>query len=161
MARYRGARKAPAYVFGHLTCYSEASDSCSIVSFLRRASRPAISTLDSHNMTSFTSVDDVVFVAHLAPQAANLRQRFEKMAEEYADRHSFGIVTVPDSHGSAINCYNNVDDRQHAMDNLDSVRALKDFIVRCSTFLVPQMTRRNELGYLRVSSLSRSRVFTK
>ena len=122
----------------------------SIIAFLRRVRRPVITRLDHQNITSFLNIDDIVIVAHLTPDDENLSQRFESVANKYRDRFSFGATEIP-APPAGIGCYNNVDNIQTSTSELSTAESLLDFVKRCSAPLIPQLTRRNELQYLKVS----------
>ncbi|KAK3317450.1 hypothetical protein B0T19DRAFT_446413 [Cercophora scortea] len=126
--RYRGPRKA-----------------APIVSFLRRALRPAFSYVTTKNATSFISIDDVVFVGHLAPRDVSLRNQFQAAAQKYRDRFSFALSSDVKQQ-SAVSCSNNWDDMQHSTTELSSPTALEEFIKMCSTPLIPELTRRSEVS---------------
>ncbi|KAH8901982.1 hypothetical protein BR93DRAFT_921235 [Coniochaeta sp. PMI_546] len=127
--RYRGPRRA-----------------ASIQSFLRRILRPVLSTVTDKNLTAFRGVDDVVFVAYLRPQDKVLRDRFSTLAKRYRDRFSFG-VTVTTQATSAVYCYNNIRGAEMAWGDSTAVDSLQDFVRLCSSPLIPELTRRNEVEY--------------
>ncbi len=106
--------------------------------------------INDQTLTSFVTVDDVVFVAHLVPDDAVLYDRFKFLAQKYRDRFSFA-VSGPVQRQSALRCYNNVDDEQHMSAELASVDAMEDFIKMRSAPLIPEITRRNEAEYSQVS----------
>ena len=117
--------------------------------FLRRSLRPTISHLDDKNITSFLSIDDVVFVAHVASGDSHTLGRFTSLAEKFRDRFSFAIG--PPQHQSALDCFNTQDDEQHSTVDLGTVEALNSFVKLCSTPLIVELTRRNEMEYMNVS----------
>lgn len=125
------------------------SQSHRIIPFLRRVLRPTISPLDNNNITSFLSVDDIVFIGHIYPADENVLDRFNALAGKYHDRFSFGLTSVP-TPPSAIGCYNNADNIQKASADLTTIESLSSFVKQCSTPLVPELSRRNELAYLKV-----------
>ncbi|KAK3689155.1 hypothetical protein B0T22DRAFT_375806 [Podospora appendiculata] len=126
--RYRGPRKA-----------------APIVSFLRRALRPAVSYVATKNATSFVSIDDVVFIGHLAPRDISLRNQLQAAAQKYRDRFSFALSSDVQQQ-SAVTCSNNLDDVQHSTTELSSPTSLEEFIRMCSTPLIPELTRRSEMS---------------
>ncbi|KAK0625074.1 hypothetical protein B0T17DRAFT_260621 [Bombardia bombarda] len=140
MDRYRGPRKAP-----------------SILSFHRRALRPAVSNVNKKNATSFIALDDVVFICHLATaddhnedDDARLLHRFIALADKYRDRFSFAIMSsghVSQTQQSTLTCYNNLDGLQHSITDLASPASLEAFVTTCATPLIPQLTRRNEMSF--------------
>ncbi|KAK3312758.1 hypothetical protein B0H66DRAFT_568848 [Apodospora peruviana] len=129
--RYRGPRKA-----------------ASIKGFMRRSLRPAVSQVDDKNITSFTSIDDVVFIGHI-PASDQLVERFRTVAEKYRDRYSFAIAGKRSA--ASVECHNNLDGLQHHLtaDHLStsSPSELEAFIKTCSTPLIPELTRRNEMSF--------------
>jgi len=130
------------------------SDMSRIVSFLRRALRPVMSTVTEKNITSFASIDDVVFVAYLLRPDPNLKDRFWTVAEQRHDQFSFGMSVAARVPQSVIVCYNNLDDMQHTAheEELATVDQLDKFIEKCSLPLIPELTRRNEAQYTSVST---------
>lgn len=134
--RYRGPYKAAA-----------------ILGFLRRSLHPILSKVDDKNITSFISIDDVVFVGHIAPDDKALGW-FHEAAVRYHDRFSFAVVVesnrVTTHHPLSVTCYDNLDDLQHSITELESRELLESFIKLCSTPLIPEMTRRNELSFYEV-----------
>jgi len=149
--RYRGPRKES-----------------SISAFLRRALRPAPSPLTQDNLTAFTSIDEIVVLGHLGDKETTLGQRFYAMAKKYHDRFSFGVISSdglaksPDE-SSRVICYNNLDDEQHSLSYAElsaSLDALELLIKRCSTPLIPKLTRRNEMELFSVSSPSPLRPYS-
>lgn len=136
--RYRGVREAP-----------------DILAFLRRAARPALSTVDDKNVTALLSEDEVVFVARYGKDTYDkddtLPARFAQLAHAYADRYSFAVSTEgsTSSPSPSVTCY-----RSHgelvrtAADLAASTTALDAFLESCTTPVVVDLTRRNELHYL-------------
>jgi protein disulfide-isomerase A1 len=123
-----------------------------VVAFLRRALRPVMSVVDSKNLTSFLSIDDIVLVAHLQPEDSNLFDRFTTMARQFHDRYSFAVARGVQSQ-LGISCYNNLDDTQRSTAELSTVESLENFVRLCSTPVIPELTRRNERQYLTVRYL--------
>ncbi|RFU78849.1 disulfide-isomerase [Trichoderma arundinaceum] len=135
--RYRGPRRA-----------------ASIEAFVKRALQPSVQDVDGQQLADFISSDDYVFVAQLQDKNDNLDARFRSLAQEYSDRYSFGITSSNEPSG--IWCYNNVDESQHTASDLDNANSLKNLLHLCTTELIPQLTRRNEMTHL---SSGRSVVF--
>ena len=159
--RYRGPRKASSYVMTPylglpLLPWSTLADNkdlraSRITSFIRRGLRPVLSTVDRHNVTWFMSTDDVVFVAQLQARDSNAHDRFLALAQKYHDRYSFAVNTEARPEKSEITCQNTPDGLQKKLPDLSAVGALENFVKMCSTPLIPELTRRNELQYLTVS----------
>jgi len=96
----------------------------------------------------------------------SLRERFAKAAEKYHDRFSFAISLDDHPHvgqqqqdnteeetRTAITCYNIPDELQRSISvaELQSHPGAMDLFVRtCSTPLIPELTRRNEVSYYQV-----------
>lgn len=127
---------------------------------MQRVSRPAVSKLVTQDIASFSSSDDIVFIAHLGQEkdendVGSLSQRMKVLANEYHDRFSFGVTQGPPgestpSNVGSISCYNNLDGSRHDTAEIYSVDALKKTLDACTTLLVPQLTRRNEMKYISV-----------
>lgn len=132
MTRYRGPKKASA-----------------ITSFLRRSLRPTISRLDDKNITSFLSIDDVVVVAHIAPDDTATMGRFESLATWYRDRYSFAVQPLKGEGRPWLACFNVPDDEGSELVELEGrVDAMERFVEKCATPLVVELTRRNEMQLL-------------
>lgn len=122
----------------------------SITAYLRRMSRPMMSTLDSKNASSFTSVDDFVFIANLDEGDQELDERFLEVARQYHDRYSFALRRRK-THGVSLDCINNVNFEQFSISDLSDPLAIENLIRQCVTPLIPEFTRRNEGELAKVS----------
>lgn len=121
-----------------------------------------VSGLETSNLTSFASSDDVNFILHLRPEDAGkgLYKRFHNLAEELHDRASFGVIsrtsdTSADEEGedapSVLRCYNNVEDVEKSLDRFyDDTVGLRNFVMGCMRKLVQPMTRLNVQGFTEV-----------
>lgn len=97
----------------------------------------------------------MVFVGNIAPGDKAI-VRFRAAAARYRDRFSFAVVESNSGtthRPSSVACYNNLDDLQHSTSELESQEPLESFIKLCSTSLIPEMTRRNELSFYEVRVL--------
>lgn len=112
--------------------------------------RPPISVVDEKNITSFASTDDIVFIGQFSDEDYALEDRFLDAAYQYRDRHSFAIGSVP-SQTSSLQCINNANQEQFSTAQLSNPAAIENFIKQCARPLVPELTRRNEAEYMRVS----------
>jgi protein disulfide-isomerase A1 len=130
--RYRGPRKAAA-----------------VKAFLDRTRRPAVSYVNAKNATAFQFGDDVVFIGHFGPRGIKLQQSFELAAEKYRDCYSFAIATA--QQGATVECYNNLDSMKRSTAEFSRPTSIEAFIKRCSTPLIPELARRNELSFYQVS----------
>jgi protein disulfide-isomerase A1 len=120
-----------------------------MVSFLRRAGRPTVSTLNQKKITAFQSIDDIVIISNLNPRDEHIQTAFQSLAAQYKDRMSFGSLETNGQ--STVVCYNNKDDEQSTLSDLTAVGSLDAFIDACTTPLVGEFSRRNEMKYLQVS----------
>jgi protein disulfide-isomerase A1 len=59
-------------------------------------------------------------------------------------------MTIVPHPPAGIGCYNNLDNKQHSSTELDKIEALEEFVKLCSTPLIPELTRRNDVQYLKV-----------
>ncbi|KAK2745588.1 protein disulfide isomerase [Colletotrichum kahawae] len=130
MRRYRGPRRTK-----------------DITSFAKRLSRPVITDVTQNDASDFSKSDDIVLVARLAENDESLRVRFSNLAKHYHDRYSFGVAQSSET-SSSVSCHNNLDSLQFNANDLSAVDALQSLIHQCSTPLVAQLTRRNEMEYL-------------
>jgi hypothetical protein len=116
-----------------------------------------VSLVTEANRTSFLSGDDVAIVAHVTSSNAELARRFATLATELRDRYSFGTMVGP-SEAESVHCQNNInqDLSTVTVEQLEAggVGAMRRFVAQCAEPLVPELGRRNEMAYLRVSTLS-------
>lgn len=108
--------------------------------------------MSEKNTTAFLSVDEVVFVAYLPSDDSVLKDRFEKIAKLYWDRFSFAVSETSQPRALVV-CRNNDNGVERKMTDFTTVDALQTFVKQCSTPLIPELTRRNELEYSSVSAL--------
>ena len=132
-ARYRGPRKAE-----------------SILSFLRRTARPALSHVTPKNTTTFQSIDDIVILGHFTRGTA-LQQQFQETAAQYHDRYSFGLIPNAQAQGPKMECINNLDSVHRPTAEFPSPTSIEAFVKLCATRLIPEFTRRNELSFYEVN----------
>ncbi|KAK4214908.1 hypothetical protein QBC37DRAFT_341076 [Rhypophila decipiens] len=123
-----------------------------IMAFLRRSLKPSVSTVDEENVADFTASDYIVFVGSFAAgDETRAKDRYQEAAVRYRDRFSFGLkVEGPEKNKeemSKVTCWNNLDDEKHETTRLETRELLEAFVKLCSTPLIPEMTRRNELSF--------------
>lgn len=106
--------------------------------------------VDEKNITSFASTDDIVFIAQFSDEDYVLEDRYLDVAYQYRDRHSFAIGPVA-SQSSSLQCINNANQEQFSTTQLINPTAIETFVKQCTRPLVPELTRRNEAEYMRVS----------
>jgi protein disulfide-isomerase A1 len=129
--RYRGPRKA-----------------ASIASFLNRISGPSVADLTSEQLPSFLAGDHVSVVLQAPPGQDNLVENFETVAHRYHDRYSFGLL-LGEGQAPALRCQNNVDRLEYSTSELTTVASVESFVRQCGADLIGEMTRRNELSYVK------------
>ncbi|KAK4663809.1 uncharacterized protein QC763_502630 [Podospora pseudopauciseta] len=133
---------------GSYTSYRGPRKTQPIKSFVQRQSRPVVSYVNDQSMPSFQTSDDITFIGHFGPTEKQIKEDFTKLAKQYHDRFSFAIAdyTLPKV---LVECFNNVDETSLSATSNDvaSPGALQDFIFSCSTPLIPEMTRRNEMDF--------------
>lgn len=112
--------------------------------------RSPLSLVDEKNITSFASTDDIVFIAQFSDEDYALEDRYLDVAYQYRDRHSFAIGPVA-SQSSSLQCINNANQEQFSTTQLANPAAIETFVKQCARPLVPELTRRNEAEYMRVS----------
>jgi protein disulfide-isomerase A1 len=154
--RYRGLRRSSSLV---ILCIKESSrlpltNGRRIVPFLRRSTRPVLSHVNSSNVTTFLASDDVTFVLYLTKGDSVTHDRFAELARQYHDRFAFAVGSAGQGKPSNLECVNNPDSEKHASNDLSTVEVLESFIKQCSTPIIVELTRRNELEYLNVSRSS-------
>ncbi|KAI1858043.1 uncharacterized protein JN550_012936 [Neoarthrinium moseri] len=146
MTPYRGPRTGPLYaLIAPCSSSARAYISFSIVSFLRRASRPTVTLLDERKITAFQSIDDAVVVAHLNARDTHIQEAFKSLASRFKDRASFGSLETTEQ--TTIVCYNNRDNEQSTTSDLAAIDSLPSFVSACMTPLIGEFSRRNEVKY--------------
>ncbi|KAF9874334.1 hypothetical protein CkaCkLH20_08317 [Colletotrichum karsti] len=122
-----------------------------ITAFVKRSSRPVISSLGLENVTDFAYADSVVFILRLTDQDAGkgLYKRFLDLATDNAHHYSFGAISRDPADGpSSLDCFNNLDHFiLSTTEFFKDVYSLDDFLKSCSSRLVPEMTHGNKAEY--------------
>ncbi|KAI0441068.1 thioredoxin-like protein [Xylaria telfairii] len=131
---------------GYTKSYRGPRRASAITSFLKRAVRPAITSLNGEKSTDFQSVDETVLIAHVNSRDEHVATAFEAIASRYQDRASFGSI---DTDGATmIVCYNNRDEQKFTLSDLTAIDALPKLFESCTAPLIGEFTRGNELKYL-------------
>ncbi|KAL2270658.1 hypothetical protein VTJ83DRAFT_29 [Remersonia thermophila] len=150
--RYRGPRTAPSILaFLHRMTRRPSSSSSS-------SSNSLLAHVTAENMTSFLSAaDGVVFLGRFgsdkpkpAGPAGLLKRDFELAARRYRDRYTFGVMTGPAAAAiPAVECRNNEEGVHLSLSaaNMSHPGAVESFVERCAEEVIPELTRRNELGF--------------
>ncbi|KAG9243192.1 thioredoxin-like domain-containing protein [Calycina marina] len=137
MSRYRGPRRAAA-----------------IVSFARRTMTKGLVYVQKDQLKSFKTSDDVVFL--LNPGGADdrhLRKNYHILASRHTDRFTFGIadkaldkseVVAP---GTVVRYMTNEEPKLNTGEV--TLSALERFVEAASAPAIGQVTRRNEMKYLK------------
>lgn len=107
-----------------------------------------MSSVTDKNATAFQSIDDVVLIGHFGPRDAHLRRYFTTAAERYHDRYSFALAGAQQE--PRVDCLNNLDGLQRSMAEFSSPGSIEAFVKLCSTPLIPELVRRNELFFYEV-----------
>ncbi|KAK8108297.1 uncharacterized protein PG998_010310 [Apiospora kogelbergensis] len=137
---------------GKATPYRGPRTASAMLSYLKRAERPAVTTLeDEKAVTAFQGVDeDVVVMAQLHPtRDAHLQTLFAAVAARHWDRASFG--TVSSISPGAVVCYNNRDRAGQPptiLQDMTAVDAIPNFVEKCMAPLIGEFSRRTEGGLL-------------
>ncbi|KAK8038493.1 protein disulfide-isomerase [Apiospora rasikravindrae] len=136
---------------GKMTPYRGPRTSNAILSYLKRAERPAVTKLeDEKAVTAFQSADDVVVMAQLHPtRDAHLQTLFRAVADRYWDRASFG--TIASISPAAVVCYSNRDragEPPAILSDMTAVDAIPKFVEKCMAPMIGELTRKTEGKYL-------------
>jgi protein disulfide-isomerase A1 len=133
-----------------------------LVPFLRRSNQLPVSTMDKTNISAFKTTDDIVFIAYLAAADEQLKKIFTSMAKRNRHRFSFGISTDPalaKAENILLGCilhYNNEHKEQEMLCGENGIVELERWVEKVTTPLIGEMTRRNELKYLKVGFATNS-----
>ncbi|KAI0830959.1 hypothetical protein F5Y06DRAFT_282011 [Hypoxylon sp. FL0890] len=132
---------------GKMTPYRGPRRASSILSYLKRAGRPSVTSLNSkEKIASFQSGDDYAVVARINAQEPHIKTAYDKLASQYRDRLSFGLAETKAP--STVSCYNNRDGQQFDISDLSNIDALPKLIESCLTPVIGEFTRANEMKYL-------------
>jgi hypothetical protein len=114
--------------------------------------RSPVSTVTESNITSFASTDDIVFIGQFSDDDHALQDIYVDVAHQYRDRHSFALGPAS-AQSSSLQCINNADQEQISTTGaqLSNLAAIENFVKQCAQPLIPELTRRNEAEYMRVS----------
>lgn len=138
---------------GKMTPYRGPRRASSILSYLKRALRPPVTTLDSEaKIASFQPSDDHTVIARISPQDAHINAVYAKLAAQYKDRLSFGVAAETVSAATAtttISCFNNADGQHFSITDLTPIDALPKLIQTCLEPVIGAFTRASETKYLR------------
>ncbi|KAI0147803.1 ER-resident thioredoxin [Xylariaceae sp. FL1272] len=126
---YRGPRKASA-----------------IKSFLSRAHRPVITSLNSRKLADFQSIDERVIIGHLNPKDEHIITAFQTVASQYRDRATFGSLETDTA--SIVECYNNVDEQKFTSTDFTAVDEISKLVDNCLASLIGEFNRVSEMSYL-------------
>ncbi|KAI1106425.1 hypothetical protein F4804DRAFT_43165 [Jackrogersella minutella] len=132
---------------GKMTPYRGSRRRDSIIAYLKRATRPSITTLRSEGkMTAFQPSDDYTVIARINAQDPHIKTMYDTLASQYHDRLSFGLAETTGA--TTVSCYNNRDGQQFTVPDLTSIVALPKLISSCLEPVIGEFTRANEMKYL-------------
>jgi hypothetical protein len=134
------------------------TETYSILQYVARSSLTTVSILNKRNIKDFQAVDEAVFIAYPAPDDRNLHSSFQSLAMGNCDRFSFGIAdaslgTTDNISPSCVVCYKTLSGEQKRLCGESKLEALENFMETVTEPLVGEMTRRNEMKYLKVYNL--------
>jgi protein disulfide-isomerase A1 len=118
---------------------------------------PVVSIIDKKNFTAFQSKDEAVFIAF--PVTGSEEAMFSSMASLAArnrDRFTFGVasqelVKSQTAHAGCILAYVTENGEPQKLCKEWKLDVLESFVEKATAPLIGEMTRRNELKYLKVS----------
>ncbi|KAI1173005.1 hypothetical protein F4777DRAFT_480519 [Nemania sp. FL0916] len=131
---------------GHARPYRGPRRASAISSFLKRATRPAITVLDEAKSADFQSVDETVFIAQINPVDEHVTTALKTLASRFRDRVSFASIDTAGT--SSVSCYNNRDEQKFSLADLLAVDAMQKLLESCMAPLIGEFTRANEMNYL-------------
>ncbi|KAK1828973.1 hypothetical protein QBC39DRAFT_384660 [Podospora conica] len=93
---------------GRVDTHHGAHTARAILHFLHRTLRPTVLDLGIPQHPSMLTMDDVVFLAQIHPEDADLYHAFYEVAGEFRDRYSFVVVPPEEgARGSVVRCVRN------------------------------------------------------
>ena len=134
---------------------TELTDINRIIAFLGRTSMPVVSILDSKSVTGFKFLDEITFVAFPRPDDAVLESSFTKLAGRNNDRFLFGLANtdLAESQGASPGCvvaYKMQREEPKQICSEWRLDVLENFVDTASAPLIGELTKRNEMKYLKV-----------
>lgn len=129
-----------------------------IVAFINRSKLSKLSTLNCKNITAFQSAKENIFIAYLASDDHNQEPNIATIAAQNSDRFTFGLTYDPNAATlmkasiPSIVCYRS-DGGSEVLLLPTTIYELEEFVEKATAALVGEMTRRNELKYMKVSTL--------
>ncbi|KAG9239732.1 thioredoxin-like domain-containing protein [Amylocarpus encephaloides] len=134
---------------GQVTRYRGERTASSISAFVQRSSRPVISVVDVNNLTEFQSIDTVVFILVIPNPDHEVKATFTRVATQYHSSFSFGVRVGPPNYKAHVLCYKSHEDELEVFTGPLNPTAIEGFVKEASLPLVGQLTRRNEMKYLK------------
>ncbi|ODA78232.1 hypothetical protein RJ55_05613 [Drechmeria coniospora] len=130
MVRYRGDRRATA-----------------IVSFVERILRPMMTNVSGDDLASFSTIDDIVFIASLGEEK-ELLGWYTETAEKLHDRYTFGLVSGAQP-PAQFRCHNHIEETELSISDLNLVDPLREFVSACTEPLIQELTSKRNLKLTR------------
>lgn len=126
-----------------------------IVQFIKRSTLPQVSILERKNITAFKTSEEAVIVAYADPSDTDLKGSFRELATRYHDKFSFGLADaslggIDNVPPRCIVCYRKEEEMRKVLCGEAKVEVLEKFVESATTPLIGEVTRRNELKYLKV-----------
>jgi protein disulfide-isomerase A1 len=131
-----------------------------IVSFLNRAVLPVVSTLDQNNITEFKSGDEAVIIAYIPEEEKALKAAFVELASRNHDKFTFGMASDKTLAKAAniqipsVVVHRPKEGEQEVLPGPSGIDVLERFLETATAPSIGEFTRRNELKYMKASSLS-------
>jgi protein disulfide-isomerase A1 len=119
---------------------------------MKRATLPTVSILDQSNITTFTSIDETVFIAYILAGDEALKSTFTELATRHHDKYTFGIATQTAASMTlpSIVCHQWREEEEKVFSTQASIDALEKFIEEATAPTIGEFTRRNEMKYMKV-----------
>jgi len=126
-----------------------------ILPYVARATLPSISKLGKRNITEFKGMDEAVFIAYPSANDEHLRSAFQTLATRNQDRFSFGVTDPSLGRAEQISpgcvvCYRKEYREQKMLCGESKLETLENFMEMATEPAIEEMTRKNELRYLKV-----------
>lgn len=122
---------------------------------MNRLSLDIVSMVDKRTIKQFKAKDEVVFIAYPDPEDSVLKSTFASLAARNRDKFTFGLAdqqSLANSEGVAPGCvvrYVEHSDPKPICGEW-KLETLERFVEAAAAPIVGEMTRRNELKYLKV-----------
>lgn len=133
-----------------------------ILNFVSRMWRPVVTVVESDGLDTFKTTDEIVFIGHISASDTAAQRAFAKVAEEYREEFTFGLVTETEEAlihtenvvSPTVICHVVQAGETKSFSSFSEPGTLDNFVVEASRPVIGELTPYNQQRLLKVSSAS-------